>query len=71
MFKMFNQIFSAFTVLAAALENIARAMLHLSGAAEQQAKAFADECALENEAVLIELQKKTAALKAVPQITAP
>lgn len=58
MFAMFNQMFSAISVLFAALENLAKALFHISHAAEQQAKAFADEAAVENEAKLKALKAR-------------
>jgi hypothetical protein len=56
MFAMFNQVFGAITVLFQALENFARAILHISTATEQQAKAFSDELIIENEAKLAALK---------------
>lgn len=56
MFAMFNQVFSSITVLFAAMENLAKALFHISTTAEQKAKAFADEAAIENEAKLKQLK---------------
>lgn len=61
MFAMFNQIFGAITVLFQALENFAKAILHISTATEQQAKSFADELLIENQAKLKALKAQAEA----------
>jgi hypothetical protein len=56
MFAMFARIFSAIEQLFVMLENFAKAGVHISTTAEQKAKAFADEAAIENEAKLKQLR---------------
>jgi len=60
MFAMFNRIFSAIEQLFVMLENFAKAGVHISTTAEQKAKAFADEAAIENEAKLKQLKNQLA-----------
>ena len=61
MFAMFNQMFSAIAVFFAAVENLAKALFHISTAAEQQAKAFSDEASIKHAAKLEDLKAKAAA----------
>jgi hypothetical protein len=68
MFTMFNQAFASITVLFAALENLAKALFHISTTAEQKAHAFAQEAAIENEAKLKALKQQLAL--SAPAITA-
>jgi hypothetical protein len=74
MFTMFNQAFSSITVLFAALENIAKALFHLSQAAEVQAKSFSDEAMLDTATALTlrkrEAAKQTAEAQPLPVIQA-
>lgn len=57
MFRMFTQLWAAFTVFFAAFEKIAMAANHLSTWAEESAGSFADEARIQR-------QQKLAALKA-------
>ena len=57
MFRMFNQLWAAFTVLFVGFEKVANAANHLSTWAEESAGAFADEARIHR-------QQKLAALKA-------
>lgn len=61
MFKMFAQIFTSITVLAAALEKLAQAAFHLTRAAEEKADTFAQEISLENAEQLRILRERHAA----------
>lgn len=63
MFAMFGQLFTALTVLCKGLENFAKSFMHLSTIAEQKAKAYADECAIENETALHQAKVNAAAQK--------
>ena len=72
MFAMFAKIFSAITVFGTVLESLANTLLHLSSTAEAKAKAFAEECAIENESTLSRLRSEAAVqTAALPQINAP
>lgn len=49
MFKMFTQLFAAFTAYFVAFEKTANAAVHLSTWAEESAGAFADEARIQRE----------------------
>lgn len=58
MFKMFTQLWSAFTVFFMALEKLAKATNHLSTWAEESAGSFADEARVNRTARLASLNKE-------------